>query len=296
MKCFTNLLCVFIATFLIGCGTVDKNLKIRASETANPWTNLNLYNSPDNFQFAIVSDRTGGRRPGVFAKAVDKLNLLKPEFVICIGDLIDGYTKDRGELNNQWNQFDSLVNKLQMPFFYVPGNHDISNETAAQIWHKRLGRSYYHFIYHDVLFLCLNTEDPPATSISDRQIEYFKKVLAENKHVRWTLVFMHKPMWQRNPDNWQKVESLLSERNYTVFAGHEHEYSKFRRYGRRYYVLATTGAGCSGPDRKPAGLEHCEFDHVVWVTMTDDGPVLANLLLNGILGDEPCHRQDRPLE
>ena len=25
-----------------------------------------------------------------------------------------------------------------------------------------------------------------------------------------------------------------------------------------------------------------EFDHVVWVTMTDDGPVLANLLLEGI--------------
>jgi len=30
------------------------------------------------------------------------------------------------------------------------------------------------------------------------------------------------------------------------------------------------------------GLPYGEFDHVVWVTMTDDGPRLANLLLEGI--------------
>ena len=29
-----------------------------------PWTHLNFYNDPKNFKFAIVSDRTGGVRPG----------------------------------------------------------------------------------------------------------------------------------------------------------------------------------------------------------------------------------------
>ena len=33
---------------------------------------------------------------------------------------------------------------------------------------------------------------------------------------------------------------------------------------------------------KLRGPEFGEFDHVVWVTMTVDGPLIANLLLEGI--------------
>lgn len=31
-------------------------------EEKNPWTHLGLKNRPENFQFAIVTDRTGGHR------------------------------------------------------------------------------------------------------------------------------------------------------------------------------------------------------------------------------------------
>lgn len=279
-----NFVFVALAIVLLGCAGVDPNLKIQASEQANPWTHLNLYNNPDNFQFAIVADRTGGHRPGVFVSAVKKLNLLKPEFVMSIGDLIEGGTEDEAELNRQWNEFDGFVNELQMPFFYVPGNHDISNEVMAKKWQQRFGKSYYHFAYRDVLFLCLNTEDTQRRCISNKQIEYFKKVLKANRNVRWTFVFMHQPVWKNEVlENWQRFESLLAGRPYTVFTGHSHEYSKSVRKGRRYYVLATTGG--TGGDNKSAD---CQFDHIVWVTMTDDGPVMANLLLEGIAGDEPC--------
>ncbi len=283
------ILVVALATAFAGCAGSD--LKIQQSGHVNPWTHLNLYNASDNFQFAIVSDRTGGHRPGVFADAVEKLNLLKPEFVISIGDLIEGYTEDNAELERQWQEFDGLANRLQMPFFYLPGNHDISNQVMADKWRQRLGSSYYHFVYRDVLFLCLNTEDTGKRYISDRQIDYFRKVLTYNPpgRVRWTLVFMHEPMWLGTSyENWQQLESLLEGRDYTVFAGHVHRYGKAIRNGKRYYILATTGGTGGGDAGKPAGIDRCEFDHIVWVTMTDDGPVMANLLLEGILSDEPC--------
>ncbi|MFN8854088.1 MAG: hypothetical protein ACK50P_00890, partial [Planctomycetaceae bacterium] len=54
-------------------------------EDRNPWTNQPVNRSPGDFQFAIVTDRTGGRRPGIFTEAVRKLNLLQPEFVISVG-------------------------------------------------------------------------------------------------------------------------------------------------------------------------------------------------------------------
>jgi 3',5'-cyclic AMP phosphodiesterase CpdA len=182
-------------------------MKIQLSGQVNPWTHLNLYNDRDNFQFAIVADRTGGHRPGVFADAVAKLNLLKPEFVICVGDLIEGYTDDIAKLDRQWQEFGGLANKLQMPFFYLLGNHDISNQVMAEKWRERLGASYYHFVYRDVLFLCLNTEDTGNRYISDRQIDYFRNVLTDNppERVRWTLVFMHEPMWLGvSYENWQQ--------------------------------------------------------------------------------------------
>jgi len=59
-------------------------------EGTTPSTQSEFYDDPANFSFAIVGDRTGGPRPGVFSTAVQKLNLLKPTFVMSLGDLIAG--------------------------------------------------------------------------------------------------------------------------------------------------------------------------------------------------------------
>lgn len=258
------------------------SLTIMSIDGPVPWTSLDLNNNPKNFQFAIVTDRTGGHRPGVFMDAINKLNLLQPEFVMSVGDLIEGYTEDIDELNRQWDEFDSFVQQLDMPFFYLPGNHDITNQTMEDLWKKRLGPTYYHFVYNNVLFLALNSEDQKKGAgkgtISDEQYEYIQKVLAENKDVDWTLVFMHQPLWtQKSPERWYDVENLLKDRKHTVYTGHVHRYTKYVRNKRNYFTLATTG-GASGLRGPSMG----EFDHVVWITMTEQGPIMANLLLEGI--------------
>ncbi len=285
MKSLNRLVIIALTVALAGCTTSPRRLRIDTSADAHPYTHLNLRNNPDDFQFAIIADRTGGHRPGVYAEAVKKLNLLRPEFAISIGDMIEGYTDDEAELDRQWAEFDAMAGELEMPFFYVPGNHDISSDLTARKWRSLHGRSYYHFRYRDVLFLCLNTEDGSRCHIGDEQIEYFRRVLKKHRKVRWTLVFMHQPVWTgESYENWRRVEVLLEGRPYTVFAGHIHAYSKLIRQGRNYYVFATTGG--SGGDK--TDLTGCRFDHVVWVTMTDKGPRLANLLLEGILSDDPC--------
>ncbi len=258
-----------------------------AREDRNPVTHLKLNNNPAEFQFAVVSDRTGGHRPQVFARAVEQINLLQPEFVVCVGDLIEGYTQERKEVLRQWREFQSYVTRLQMPFFYLPGNHDITNKVMGDIWKEKFGRSYFEFVYQNVLFLCLDTEDPPGKgkgSISAEQVAWVKKTLAANKSARWTLVFLHKPMWVLAPgekNGWTEVEGLLAGRPYTVFAGHVHHYRKFVRHGQNYYMLATTGG-----DSRLRGVEYGEFDHIVWVTMKKTGPVLANILLDSVLRED----------
>ena len=130
----------------------------------------------------------------------------------------------------------------------------------------------------DVLFLCLDSEDPPPSHISKTQQDYVAHALAENPNVRWTLVFLHKPLWDyEESTGWKPIEELLKKRPHTVIAGHRHSYTKFERNDTSYIVLATTGGGT-----RLRGRAFGEFDQVAWITMTDKGPRIANLLLDGI--------------
>jgi hypothetical protein len=257
-------------------------------ESRNPWTNLKLNNDPDEFRFAIVSDRTGGHRANIFAQAVEQLNLLQPEFVLSVGDLIEGYTEKQERINNEWKEFQGFVSKLQMPFFYVPGNHDLTNKAMLGTWKEKFGRDYYHFVYRGVLFLILNSEDPPGKGgIGEEQQAWVAQTLAQTKDVRWTIVSLHKPLWEYtgagplDKNGFGEVEKMLNGRKYTVFAGHIHRFQKWVRQGMNYYQLATTG-GAS----RMRGLPYGEVDQIAWVTMKKDGPIIANVLLDGIYSDE----------
>ena len=205
-----------------------------------------------------------------------------------------------------------------MPLFFVQGNHDVNFDPSEKVWFDRVGasRGYSYFVYKDVLFLMISTEDPPkqnvddelkkkylaiksgeltnpeeimtviaelehwagGTNISDTQVEYFKKALAANPNVRWTIGFLHSPPWaQPDPANFAKIESLLADRPYTMFAGHTHTYNYTRLNGRDYITMGMTGAGVQ--QTESVG----NMDHVAWVTMTEEGPIISQILLNGVL-------------
>ena len=94
-------------------------------------------------------------------------------------------------------------------------------------------------------------------------------------------MFLHKPIWTAKDlekNGWAAVEKSLAGRKYTVFCGHVHRYQKFVRNGTNYYQLATTGGGS-----RLRGTKYGEFDHIAWVTMKKDKPLIANVMLDGIL-------------
>lgn len=285
------------AALTAACAVGPARIELEAPGPAAPWTHLDVAAAPGDFEFVIVSDRTGGHRAGVFESAVEKINLVQPAFVMSVGDLIEGliegYTEDQARLDAEWAEFQGLVERLEAPFFYAPGNHDYSNTPMALDWARRFGPSYYHFRYEDVLFLVLNSElissvarpgEPVAgADTPEAQLRYVERVLAAHADARWTMIFLHQPLWDApNPAaDRLRVESLLGDRPYTVFAGHLHRYAKHVRNDHRYITLATTGGG--SPLR---GIPHGEFDHVALVTMRDDGPRIANLMLDGIHGED----------
>jgi predicted phosphodiesterase len=279
----------------------DANAFQITSEAKNPWTGLKANADPDSFQFAVVSDRTGGNRGKIFTKAVERINLLQPEFVLSVGDLINGYTTKQEQIDKEWDEFNGLTAKFDMPFFYVPGNHDLTNKEQNDDWRARFGRKFYHFVYKDVLFFAVNSEDEDAAEkdekkkykasyVSAEQTAYFKKVLDDTKGVRWVMVFLHKPLWvdkDLDKNGWAAFEKVLEGRLYSVFCGHVHRFQKFTRNGMNYYQLATTGGGS-----KLRGVEYGEFDHITWITMKKGGPVISHVMLDGILPEDTIQKDN----
>src|SRR5262245_51744740 len=101
---------------------------------AKPWSEKPILNDPSRFHIAIMTDNTGGHRPGIWMKAVERINWMRPEFVVSVGDLIEGYSTDRNEIDAMWKEFLGFIDKMEMKFFFVAGNHDVSNPTMRKIW------------------------------------------------------------------------------------------------------------------------------------------------------------------
>ncbi|GAB1452136.1 hypothetical protein MASR2M47_21920 [Draconibacterium sp.] len=277
--------------FVVAACTPKKDFKTDVDTKLKPWTNLEFYNNPDNFQFAIVGDRTGGMRPGIFEKGIEKINLVMPEFVMCVGDLIQGYTTDTAIIAQQWDEINQIISGLKMPFFYLPGNHDITNKVMEKEWEKRYGRRYYSFTYKDVLFITLDSNDDDDYNLTRTQTDFVLNTLQENKDVRWTFLFMHHPIWTYDTGGrFQEIQSALQNRKHTVIAGHEHRYRHEEINNANYYVLATTGGGSS-----LIGEAFGQFDHISWITMSDNGPVMANLKLDGILPHDIANAKTREM-
>lgn len=144
-----------------------------------PWTAM-PNGAPGPLRFVVIGDRTGLARPGVFEQALRQVRLLQPDFIVSVGDLIEGYTEDRTEIERQWSEVDSAIAATGIPFIHTPGNHDIDNAPTQEAWERRRGPKHYSFTYKGALFIILNTEDTPQP-MPEKMARQFYSIVAAMK-------------------------------------------------------------------------------------------------------------------
>ncbi len=267
----------------------------------------------DAFQFVIYGDRTGGLPAGlkVLEQAVADTNLLDPDLVMTVGDLIQGYN-DTPQWLEQAAEYREIMDKLNMRWFPVPGNHDVYWRGEGEAppgqhegnYEKHFGPLWYSFEHKNAGFICLYTDEgDPATNMknfsvpalqkmSDTQLDFLRQSLERLKDVDHVMLFLHHPRWLPNYDggNWDVVEKMLIDAgNVTaVFAGHIH-HMRFdqstslpaeatgRRGGIDYYTLATTG-GHLAAEIPDAGWLH----HLNVVTVRPDKITVAAIPVGAV--------------
>lgn len=212
------------------------------------------------FVFAVLGDNRPASKdmpqPAVFKELVREINLIHPDFVIIVGDVIYGGERDLAKLKGQWADFLAVYNRFEIPVFIAPGNHEMQtlsrpksgNPDAQILYMMYFGRLFYAFAYGNSLFIVLDTDVVgSAAEISGKQLEWLKRILDLSKNYTHTFVFMHRPIVSYAGasllNNYYKVLPLLLQYNVTaVFQGHNHAYYFREVNGTLFYVTGGAGA------------------------------------------------------
>ncbi len=243
---------------------------------------LPLAKEEDVFHFVVYGDRTGGVPAGlkVLEQAVVDTNLLDPDLVMTVGDLIQGYN-EAPEWMAQMKEFKEIMDRLRMQWFPVAGNHDVywrGTGPAPQGQHesnyeKHFGPLWYAFQHKNAGFIAIYSDEGVESTnekgfqegrlqkMSPAQLDFLNQSLAKFKDLDHVFLFLHHPRWigaGYTGGNWDTVhQSLKAAGNVSaVFAGHIHQ----MRFdgptdGIAYYTLATTGGALSA-DFPEAGYLH----------------------------------------
>lgn len=266
---------------------------------------LPLPKGEDVFHFIVFGDRTGGPVEGldVLKQAVADTNLLDPDLVMTVGDLLPGYKGQEDWLKDAVT-YREIMKGLKMPWFPVPGNHDVywrgpgrpEGEHEAN-FEKHFGPLWYWFEHKKCGFVVLYTDEglgggqkdftrPEHQRMSPEQMEWLRSSLEEMKkrELRHVFVFLHHPRWVKQTypgSNWDEVHRILASAGNVraCFAGHVHRL----RYdgkpdGIEYITLGTTGGSMPG-FYPQAGYMH----HMNVVTVRPEGIKVAVLPVGKVM-------------
>jgi hypothetical protein len=223
--------------------------------------------APNDFSFAILGDRTGDAQPGVYEQVWRELGALHPNFAINVGDTIQG--GDDATAAAEWRALRPLWDRYRYPIYFTPGNHDIWSAASRDIFEKQTGHpAFYSFNYQNAHFTVLDNSQAPdfTVSLSDDQMQFLARDLAQNRDRDPKFVFFHKPFWlipvkfQSSQFPFHRLIAMYGVRY--VVSGHGHQFVRAVQDGITYLEAPSSGGKLKG-----RGFAQGWFYGHVWVTV-----------------------------
>lgn len=239
-------------------------------------------NSAPLFSFAIIADThitdeeglaidgshaTGKKVAGKYRDLIERVNEMSPAFVVHLGDITHPtpISPDYGEAAEAFHNASDI---LSMPYYLVPGNHDIGEKIhpalpkiddevsitkrAIGLYEQHFGRQRYSFVYEDCLFIVINTMLLNSGMEEEQeQWDWLEQTLYDNAGKRM-FVFAHYPLYlssKDEPPHYDNVdeparsrllEMLKPYRVEGYYAGHVHNFFYNHLNSMHQFVLPST--------------------------------------------------------
>ena len=187
-------------------------------------------------QFGFLDNKDFSGETVLYEKAVGKINILKPAFVVITGDFVH----DKSD-QLQWNEFDRITAKIEktIPVWLSPGNHDVGMPPGKDDLDKyisKYGYDRFSFRIRKSLFIGLNTCLIKSGNNEQEgiQFDWLKEQLQAGKRTKNIILFGHYPFIIKShdeaetysniaPDLRKEYFGLFNEYGVTaVFSGHLH--------------------------------------------------------------------------
>jgi len=234
------------------------------------------------FSFAIIADthitdeeglaidgshKTGKKVAGMYRDLAARVNAMNPEFVVHLGDITHP-TPVSPDYGDAAQAFHKASGVFSMPYYLVPGNHDIGEKIhpalpgidekisitkrAVGQYEQHFGRQRYSFKHDDCLFLVINTMLlNSGLEEEQEQWEWLAQTLSDNAEKR-VFVFAHYPLFlssRNEPNHYDNIDEPARSRLiellklYRVegyYAGHVHNFFYNQLNSMHQFVLPST--------------------------------------------------------
>ena len=161
-----------------------------------------------SFKIVVFSDIAQNLK--TIGKELDAINGTNADFAICNGDIVQS--------NASENEFAyvqrQLAQKIKMPLFLVPGNHDCNATDGFEKYRRFFGKERYFWNYGDTLFIAVNTGNRRFDETEQR---FLRETLQNERHKsRRCVLVMHTPPVDLRPN--KKRHSIRNAEDISALA------------------------------------------------------------------------------
>lgn len=193
----------------------------------------------------------------------DKVNNLKPDFVVFSGDLVHwiSNTEALDGFQQMCGQFDKDI-----PLYFVPGNHDVEDAKAEKVaaYIKRYGHDRFVHKAKRYTVIGYNSCVIKANTAEQEEYKWLEKVLQNARSNKPIILVTHYPMFVSTPDEPERYDNIgieLREKYLAMFekygvdlvlSGHLHYCAKGEYNGIKFVTAGPAGRRLG---KDPSGIE-----------------------------------------
>jgi len=193
--------------------------------------------------FVLLGDRTGEVQTGVFERIWRQISDGKPEFVVSVGDSIQGGNDATAE--SEWRSVRRALEPYnRIPLYLAPGNHDIWNAASERYFQQYAGHPpHYSFDAGGAHFTVLDNSRSDGWPAGE--LTWLESDLRAHAAAPVKFVVSHRPSWLLDAalGNTKGPLQVIAKQYGVccVIAGHVHQLIHAELDGVRYIALPSAG-------------------------------------------------------